>query len=153
VTDSRFHLTDDHITLLEHVSIRWSDVEYGAPGIDEKRPFGNSGSSYIEREICEYLGLEPVATDDYSGPIYDDEEEREAIQTYNELDTALRIILSKQTFTPGVFVNEKAYGHDWHRKVVEHGDDCPSCGAEVSLSIAGMYGEWRCSECGVTQAI
>ena len=149
----KFHLKQDHIDLLEHANIRWSDVEYGAPEMDSKRPFGNSGSIYIEHQICEYLGLEPVATDHEDNPVYDDEEKREALRTYNELDTALRIVLSKQTFKPGVFFNKKDYGHDWHRIVVDHGDDCPSCGADVSLSVASMYDEWQCSECGVIQAI
>jgi ribosomal protein S27AE len=148
-----FHLTQDHIDLLEQANIRWSDVEYGAPGIDEKRPFGNSGSAYIEREICEYLDLEPVATDHEGRDVYDDDEKHEAIDTYNELDTALRIVLSHQTFTPGVFVKENLYLDDWERQVVERGDDCPSCGNEVSLSVAGAHGEWRCDECGVMQDI
>lgn len=147
-----FQLRQEHLALLEHVNIRWSNVEYGGPGVDEKRPFGNSGSGYIEREICEYLGLDPISEDRHGAPIYDEDERHDAVQRYEELDTALQIILTCQTFTPGVFEKQQ-YGRDWERVVVEHGDDCPSCGTEVSLSIASMNGKWWCDECGVMQNI
>ena len=39
---TEFTLTVDHITLLNNMWVDWSDVEYGAPEIDPKRPYGNS---------------------------------------------------------------------------------------------------------------
>lgn len=147
-----FHLTEDHVALLQHVNIRWTDAEYGGPGVDAKRPFGNSGCDYIEREICEYVGLEPVTEDRYGTPVYDEEERREAVKTYDRLDTALTVVLSCQTFTPGVFTADN-YRDNWSRETVEHGGGCPACGADVSLSVAGMFGEWICKECGVLQEI
>lgn len=37
-----FDLTEEHIKLLKRMSVCWSHVEYGAPVIDSKRPYGNS---------------------------------------------------------------------------------------------------------------
>lgn len=143
-----FELRQAHLDLLEQTNVRWSNVEYGAPGIDEKRPFGNSGSACIEREICDYLGYEPVTEDRYGNPVYDEEERSDAVETYGELDSALQIVLSCQTFTPGVFEKQE-YTRNWRRVAVAHGDDCPSCGNEVSLAIQIAYGEYTCPECGM----
>lgn len=142
----QFHLTQDHIDLLEHARVRWSSVEYGAPAIDDKRPFGNSGRSVIEREICQILGYEPVAQE-MGREVYDEDEKQEAIETYNELDTAMRIVLRCQTFRPGLFETSDDYGSDWERVKVEHDDDCPVCGERVSLATQGMFGEYTCPEC------
>lgn len=155
---NEFHLTQDHIDLLQHVNIRWMDAEYGAPQVDPKRPFGNSGRSYIEREICEYLGLEPIATDREGTDVYDDDEQREAVETYHELDTAMKIVLRCQTFTPGVFATSGKYKRDWKRQTagdlgLETGDECPVCNervlepTSVVSVVITMAGDMKCRNC------
>lgn len=138
----RFHLKEDHIKLLQNMNIRWNNKGYGSPEVDSKRPFGNSGTKDIEEDICDYLNLNKNNEDDieYARNIYDG------------LDVAMEIVLSLKTFDSGVFEAEK-YGGEWSRVAVEHDGECPSCNEHVSLSIASMYGEWKCSECGVKQAI
>lgn len=146
----QFELTEDHITLLQAMNIRWDSAMFGAPAGDTKRPFGSSGSGVIRREICDMLGYEPVTTDEFDHPVYDNDDEDAALETYRECDTALQIVLSCQTFEPGVFEKQE-YTRDWERVAVEHGDECPGCGAEVSTAVAGMFGEWHCNACGVKQ--
>jgi ribosomal protein S27AE len=65
---------------------------------------------------------------------------------------AIEIVCTNKTFKPGVFEYDVSRDR-WQRKRVEHNGDCPSCGKDVSLSIAGIYGEWVCNKCGVTQHI
>jgi hypothetical protein len=45
-------ITRDHLTLLAHAHWRMSDCEYGAPEMDGKRPYGNSG---VEDDLAELL--------------------------------------------------------------------------------------------------
>lgn len=44
--------TEDHITLLRRAYWRMSEVEFGAPEIDGKRPYGNSD---VEGDLEELL--------------------------------------------------------------------------------------------------
>lgn len=45
-------ITPDHLTLLANAKWRMSDCEYGAPEIDGKRPYGNSG---VEQDLEDLL--------------------------------------------------------------------------------------------------
>lgn len=47
---------------IENLEFR-NDFEYGAPGLDQRRPFGNSG---VEEDIMEIIGMKPVADDYFS---------------------------------------------------------------------------------------
>lgn len=146
-----FHLTDEHFFLLTEVHVRWSNTEYGAPEIDPKRPLGNSGSR-IPVDMCEALGITPISdrenVDVDVDKKYTDEEKREAEAIFSELDTALQIVLSCQTFRTGLFEREQ-FG-DWQRVSVSHGDDCPVCGEPVNLSAQGMTTSYTCYECEAT---
>lgn len=145
-----FTLTKGHVKLLRNVHIRWSDVEFGAPGIDEKRPFGFSGRSSIERGICDMLDCEPEYVADSGEAVYDEETIEDALETYYELETALKIVLSRQTFLPGVF--KRDVGSEWHRKTVVDGDDCPQCGTDVIIT-SKLVSKWRCPNCQMTQFV
>lgn len=110
----QFELTEDHITLLQEMNVRWDTSLFGGPGIDTKRPFGNSGSTVIKREICDMLGYESVATDEHGHDVYDHADVEEAMKVYTDLGKALQIVLHCQTFEPGVFETPK-YHRDWER--------------------------------------
>lgn len=122
-----FTLTQEHIDLLQGANVRWSNVEYGAPKIDGKRPFGNGGAAIVP-DMCDILGLDPEYESDVE----------HVKSIYYDLDTALQIVLQNQTFEPGVFHSEP-YHSDWERYTasdlgLDVGDPCPSCEAEtVSL--------------------
>lgn len=136
----QFTLTEDHITLLQQANIQWCNTGYGAPRIDPKRPFGNSG---VEQDLAEILDVSEVDTYDDYRTSYDPDEMRDVVETHNELDTALQVILSCQTFKPGVFTKD-GYSDDWTRMTVGHGDRCPACNREISTSIASMHGRYYC---------
>lgn len=39
----KFTVKPDHLKLLKKMCVGWRDCEFGAPEIDPKRPYGNSG--------------------------------------------------------------------------------------------------------------
>jgi len=48
-----FTVTEGHLRLLRHAWVDWDQGEgYGAPGINPKKPYGNSD---VERDIAEIL--------------------------------------------------------------------------------------------------
>lgn len=54
--EKTFTLTEDHIKLMSRAYISWNDGECGAPGVDTKRPYGNSSvimDVYETRIKCE----------------------------------------------------------------------------------------------------
>lgn len=142
MTKETFHLKQDHLRLLENINICWNNEEYGAPKVDNDQPLSDSISESLDSELLNYLNIDDSHKKDVDY----------AKQIYNELDTAMQIVLSNKTFDTGVFEKDE-YSRNWSRIAVEHDGNCPSCDKRVSLSIASMYGEWKCSECDVTQAI
>jgi hypothetical protein len=104
-----FTITDDHLKLLERMYVGWDEMEYGAPAIDGKRPYGNSD---VEADIAEILGWpEP----DEDGEMPDGQRER-AERIHAEMGLVLQIGLSTGSFHEGRYVNKSQYGIDWHRE-------------------------------------
>lgn len=102
----KFELKKEHITLLNNCYISWNNCEFGAPGLDCKRPYGNSIPEY---DIADILGW----------PIFDDEpltedQEVEARHLHQELQTALQVVLDTKSFEPGTYEKE-IYGNKWRR--------------------------------------
>ena len=50
----RFTVTDEHLRLLRRAYVFWDETEFGAPGINAKRPYGNSD---VYGDIAEILSL------------------------------------------------------------------------------------------------
>ena len=114
-----FKLTEDHVKLLQRMVITWGDVEYGAPTIDGKRPYGDSA---VEADIIGILGW--FDTDNMSEKDWDDyydvrgvwqEYRQRARKIHKETETALQIVLTCKTFEPGTFVRSKKWKNDWKR--------------------------------------
>lgn len=102
-----FELKREHIKLLKEANISWDDCEFGAPCMDPKRPYGNS---YVEGDIIEALGLyEGFYEDEGYRPSYLEDEAR---SFHREMETALRVVLSAQSFEPGIY-REKPSGRYW----------------------------------------
>lgn len=94
---TQFEVTPEHITLLRHAVVRWEDGEYGAPAIDCKRPYGNSG---VEFDVAEILRW--VKPNDYDALTDEMRERASAIHAATE--HALQIFLSTGEMKPGRYV-------------------------------------------------
>lgn len=103
----KFILTGLHLKLLRRSNIQWNEAETGAPGLDPKRPYGNSD---VARDIAEIAGLN---LKDYENYLPEDLERR-LLDLHKETQTALQIVLVRGSFTPGEYANEGYGSHGWH---------------------------------------
>lgn len=85
-----FKVTEDHVKLLRRASIVWENGEYGAPGMDCKRPYGNGD---VEHDIAEILGWD-IFEDAYGEHALSFEQEDLARQLHQEMETVLQILVT-----------------------------------------------------------
>lgn len=103
----RFTITDEHLKLLRRMDVSWDGCEFGAPAIDCKRPYGNSG---VYGDIAEIIGI-PL-------PDYDEDEEFSDLaiarmdKLHKEMQTVLQIVLRAGVVGVGDYECEK-YKSDW----------------------------------------
>lgn len=82
IRKDEFLVTYDHIQLLSSSYVYWDDCEFGAPGIDPKRPFGNSD---VEKDY-----------EDITGKTFD-------YRVYKQLETCLQILLDNLSIHAGLY--------------------------------------------------
>jgi hypothetical protein len=110
-----FKLKEDHLKLLRNTYAGWDGSEYGAPSIDSKRPFGNSGRKQILSEIAEIIGIPNNKRFEDDDPYFKDEDIAYMDTIYSELETVLQIILlnAGNEVKIWTYVNESRYGKEW----------------------------------------
>lgn len=102
-----FILKEEHVKLLRHACTSWNYCETGAPGIDPKRPYGNSD---VPGDIARILGLEDLS--DWEGD-YDRREQ--LLVLHRETETALEVALRTGSFEPGAYATTSLYSSDWRK--------------------------------------
>lgn len=116
-----FELTEEHLKLLKELEVDWNYAEFGAPTIDLKRPYGNSD---VYKDMFKILGWKlTISINDGPDEVFDIDNEKLPNslikileKLHRELETALQICLSTQSFVPGNYeLNEddnwrKVYG-------------------------------------------
>jgi hypothetical protein len=107
-----FTLKPEHIKLLSRASVYFDDSAYdGAPAIDIKRPYGNSGG--VEVDVAEILDRQPPRCPHCGEVLTDaDAQDEEFKQLHRETADALAVILSARSFVPGVY---EKHGGQWRR--------------------------------------
>lgn len=111
--NERFELTKDHITLLRHSHVMWYGGEFGAPGINCKRPFGNSD---VYEDMVRILDLPKEKIEQDEDGVYLSHEQTEWLTKLHEsLETALQIVLRTGSFEPGVYVADWC-GGEWRKE-------------------------------------
>jgi hypothetical protein len=120
MSTTEFALTESHIKLARAMYVAWQDCETGAPEIDPKRPYGNSGEWTIAADIAAIIGA-PWPDEEAIG---EDEYERQCetlvprmLAIHREMTTALQIILGNagNASEPGNYRNiaERYYRPKW----------------------------------------
>jgi hypothetical protein len=102
-----FFLREHHLKLACRLHVGWNGSETGAPGIDIKRPYGNS---FVPRDVAEIIGEEWPDENELSASAYEREADRLAermLTIHREMKVALQIILGNAgaTTLPGHYRN------------------------------------------------
>lgn len=106
-----FVLRENHLKLLKRMNITWWDAEFGAPCIDPKRPYGNSS---VIADMAEILGIGGKNCP-HCGELLEGLDEERLTNLHKEMETALQIVLSTQSFKAGTYTADK-YSNDWKPK-------------------------------------
>lgn len=106
----RFALTEEHLKLLRGMSVSWNYAEFGAPGVDPKRPY-DGGASYEElfQGMAKLLGWDPLPDED-DDPDFNGEKVSLLKKLHRETETALQIVLATGSFKPGIYECEMYVG-------------------------------------------
>jgi len=105
---SNARLTEQHITLLRNACVYWEDCETGAPGIDPKRPYGNSG---VASDVAELLGLESARCPHCDEPL-SERDDAALLAIHRQTEFALAVILKCHDVKPGLYERR---GDQWVR--------------------------------------
>jgi len=113
---NEFTVTEQHVKLLRNAWVDWNLMEFGAPCIDGKRPYGNSD---VLADIARVLGEGLEERDGTHGEWsrdWDDaqshwlEENAERLaKIHGEIGVALQIGLATGRFEPGDYVKTVKY--------------------------------------------
>lgn len=123
-----FILKNEHLKLLQNMEVGWQDVEFGAPEIDPKRPYGNSS---VYQDMLELFGLKKKEEGIYQFTLFgkkyllggEDEKNIELnndkliqvlFDLHKETQFALEICLRTGKFETGVFTCEE-YSSNWKK--------------------------------------
>lgn len=104
-----FTLTSEHLKLLRAAYVDWSGCEWGAPMIDCKRPYGNSG---LIESIAEVLGEESLCP--HCGESTVELDRDRYLKLHAETQTALQIVLRVGEFREGAYRADD-YSENWKR--------------------------------------
>lgn len=106
----KFFLAEEHIKLLRAMNVCWQHCEYGAPEIDPKRPYGNSG---VECDIHEIL------TGEREYELTDAQRERYS-QLHRETKLALEIMLQLGELRSGTYEDVRKHPYGNHKWIISH---------------------------------
>jgi hypothetical protein len=115
----RFTVTQDHLNLLRRAYVGWDEMEFGAPAISGKRPYGNSD---VLGDIAEIVlpDFVPPYDDEDAREVFLDDHREELTRLHVETGLALQIALATGEFRTGDYVRDR-YGNGWTRAGDEHG--------------------------------
>lgn len=104
-----FEVTQDHLKLLDRTFIGYDDwVEFGAPGVDPKRPYGNSD---VYGDIAEIIGLPGEGEDgEFSDPQRDF-----MLRLHKEMQHVLQILVRNRGIEVGTYKTSGSYNVDWRK--------------------------------------
>lgn len=101
---NEFTITDDHLLLLKELHVDFeAGIEFGAPAVDPKRPYGNGD---VFRDMRRILGVEGEETA---------EGNTELSELHREMALVLQIGCRLGRFEKGTYTREP-YTIDWRPK-------------------------------------
>lgn len=109
-----FTVTEDHLKLLKRLQFRYSDyMEFGAPEVDAKRPYGNSD---VYSDIGDILEWEPADEDRWGDKYFSDIQQERMLKLHKSMVTVLEILVSNNGVELGEYEASR-YGSVWRKTV------------------------------------
>ena len=111
-----FTVKEEHIKLLKNLCFSYDDyMEFGAPAVDPKRPYGNGD---VYGDIGEILGWEKeeLESEYYDEYTYSDEQRKVMDKLHREMEVVLQILVKNLSIELGEYEASK-YGINWTKKV------------------------------------
>ena len=105
-----FIVTEQHLALLRNVEVSWISIDFGAPAIDPKRPYGNSS---VYADIADILKISSSGDSDNS---FTEEQYQYMRRLHQETKIALQIFLKTGKMEIGKYVVLSDYTNDWHKE-------------------------------------
>lgn len=109
--DQEFEVTEQHLQLLRAAYVGWQDMEFGAPEINPKRPYGNSD---VIGDIAEILEIEPDATDSWGDAVFSRETSERLTALHRGTQQVLQIVLATGKFEVGKYTAPN-YSTSWRK--------------------------------------
>ena len=107
-----FELKQQHLDLLKETVISWDDCEFGAPCVDCKRPYGNSG---VEDDIAGIIKLPKKDNWDKEEETWNEKATERMGDLHKETEIALQIVLHCQSFELGRYKLDKEGHQNWKK--------------------------------------
>jgi hypothetical protein len=107
----RFTVTEEHLRLLRRAHVSWDETEFGAPGINPKRPYGNSNVLADIAEILDVPDSEWLDADEEPTP----DAEWRFLRLHVESAIALQIGLAIGEFRTGRYTRGHEWDDNWQR--------------------------------------
>jgi hypothetical protein len=105
-----FTLTENHLKLMRRLQAEWQEYnDVGAPGIDPKRPYGNSS---VLHDIHGIVTGESIGTTDSKRNHLTEDESNFYLALHREMETALQVSLATGQFKAGHY-EAPAYSSEW----------------------------------------
>ena len=112
---NEFTVTEQHLALLRRTYVTWEYVEFGAPAIDGKRPYGNSD---VLGDIIDIIGEAPEQVDLLEEWVEENQERLAKI--HGEVGIVLQIVLATGLFEPGDYIKTEKYdATSWRPKYLD----------------------------------
>ncbi len=132
---TRFCFTEAHEKLLRAAYVEWNNMYAGAPGIDPKRPYGNSD---VAGDVCQILGWQPSPSD------WSPAQRALAMRIHLGTHAALQIVLSQpgQASHKGHWVKDSTRGW-WRAREYSPSDEPSDPGHSDGVPYVGMIAFWK----------
>ena len=107
----KFTVTEEHIKLLKNSYISWNDGEFGAAGINTKKPYGNGN---VLSDLAELLDIPNNKRHEDDDAYYKPQDLERIENVHREIETVLQILVTNCTdgLKTGTYIKDE-YGVSW----------------------------------------
>lgn len=107
----RLTVAQHHLAIIQRLNWTWSGGDYGAVGVDVKRPLGNSD---LFDDVGDVLGLSP-GVDQWGDPHWSEFERQTIAAAFAEACVAVEILSERLSLEPGQYI-KRGYSAKWEKE-------------------------------------